>query len=539
MLKKITGKAITWTATKDMSPDMLNAIEDRIHGLEIDPGVPFIKNNNVRSAFLLDTGVQGCPSLFVKWFKKPAITQRIRYLFVPSKALEEWRNLRALEKHGLPCPQALAFFEKRSCGLLTTSCLIIQGLDGAQPLNAYKTDCTLSSSQKFTLTRQVARLSAAMHSTGVFSRDYHAGNIMVRLTGEKNFELFLIDLHKARIVKKIKNAMIITDLAKLSNSFPLSRMAKLRFAREYYLHASVSMPLAEFLRRIMEKSARIQTRRIISRSKRCVLKSSVFEIARTWSERYCGRRDFGHAAANAVITQHLNTCDGQTIIKKTSKSILSTHVLNQGGSVCVKGYRYRGLCYALLNMFRKSRALKSWVNANGFIVRGLLTPQPLAMIEKRWGSVCRENFYICRWQDKAPELNNYITGRQWPLADKKNFIRCLATTIIKLHAQGIYHGDLKSNNILVQENKASWDFLFIDLDRVSFTRELTFDRRANNLAQINASISNIMTLRDRLRFFRFYSEAADCYTDRKRYYRRILEITRTKGTESYGLHLGK
>lgn len=538
MVKKITGKSVTWTAIDTMPPEALAAIEDRVHGSTIVPGVPFIKDNNVRSAFLFEPGLPGCPRLFVKWFKKPAFIQRIRYLFVPSKALEEWRNLRALEKHGLPCPRALAFFEKRKGGMIETSCLIIQGLDGAQPLNEFNACCALPARQKFELTRQVARLSAAMHAAGIYSRDYHAGNIMVRPTAEESFELFLIDLHKAKLMNKLGPSMIITDCAKLAHSLPVSRTARLRFAQEYYRHAALSaMPLAEFMRRINEKSARIKTRQIISRSKRCVMKSSVFEVARTWKERYCGRRDFGHAAARALIAQHLSEREDPAIIKKTSKSMLSTHA-DSGQTLCVKGYRFRGLVHALLNLFRKSRALKSWIAANGLIVRGLLTPQPLAMIEKRFGPILRQNFYICRWLD-APELNTYITGRQWTEYEKKQFIRSLAQTVARLHAQGIYHGDLKSNNILVRANAASWDFFFIDLDRVSFSRPLTFERRANNLAQINASVADVMTLRDRLRFFRIYSRTAACYTERKRYVERILAISRTKSTKAYGLHLKK
>ena len=216
--------------------------------------------------------------------------------------------------------------------------------------------------------------------------------------------------------------------------------------------------------------------------------------------------------------------------------MLTTHA-NSGQTLCVKGYRFRGPVYALVNLFRTSRALKSWIAANGLIVRGLLTPQPLAMIEKRFGPILRENFYICRWLDQAPELNTYITGRQWAQPDKKQFIRSLAHTIARLHAQGIYHGDLKSNNILVRTHAASWDFFFIDLDRVSFSRSLTFQRRANNLAQINASVADVMTLRDRLHFFRMYSKTAACYTERKRYFERILTISRTKGTKAYGLDL--
>ncbi len=194
--------------------------------------------------------------------------------------------------------------------MLETACLIIQALDDAQPLNEFNAWCALPAPQRFELTRQLARLSAAMHAAGVFSRDYHAGNIMVRPTGQGSFELFLIDLHKARLRKKLGLSMIITDCAKLANSLPASRTAPPALCTGILSPRSLSaMSLPEFVRRINDKSARIKARQIISRSRRCVLKSTVFEVARTWKERYCGRRDFGHAAARALIARHLSEND--------------------------------------------------------------------------------------------------------------------------------------------------------------------------------------------------------------------------------------
>ncbi|MBM4311525.1 MAG: hypothetical protein FJ119_11355 [Deltaproteobacteria bacterium] len=536
MLKIITGKSFSWTAVDEFPSEALAKIEDLVRGPAIDQSVPLIKDNNVRSSFFFDTGVPGCPRLFVKWFKKPDALQRIKHLFVASKALAEWRNLRMLEERGLPCARALAFFETRSRGLLSQACLVTQCIDGAQALNRFSGLAALTAQQRFGLTRQLARLSATMHSAGMISRDYHAGNIVIRPAADGGFELFLIDLHSARVRKKARAAHIISDLAKIANSLPSSLSTRLRFIHEYYQQAPVpGMPLPECIRAISRMSERLEARRIKSRSRRCVLKSSAFEVSRTMSERYCGRRDFGHAAARELIEEHFRQ---ESVIKQSSKSMLTTHELPSGERVCVKGYRYRGALYALITLFFRSRALKSWQAANGLVVRGMLTPQPLAMIEKRFGPLIRESYYICRWDTRAPELNAYIKARQWTQADKNKFMRCLAETVAGLHARGIYHGDLKSTNILVRENDSSWDFLFIDLDRVSFSRPLTFERRANNLAQINASVAAVITLRDRLHFFRIYSRLAACYTDRARYYRRILDISRRKKTVPYGLQCG-
>lgn len=537
MVKNIPGRSVLWTAADGIAPEVLAELEPFLSAKPDTRGVSLIKDNTVRSAFFYTTGAPDSPRLFVKLFKKPAPLQCIRHLFVPSKVVSEWRNLRALEERGLPCPRPLAYFEKRSWGVPVQSCLVTQALDGAEALNVFLAHASLNGQQRFQLTRQLARLSAAMHAAGMVSRDYHGGNILIRPRDEGGFELFLIDLHKARLRRKLRTSTVIGDLAKLASSLTPARGACMRFLKEYCRVATVpGVALRECLRGIARESVRIDARRIKSRSRRCVLRSSVFHVARTWSERYCGRRDFGHASARQLVERRRNAA---TVVKKSAKSLICRHELQPGQSVCLKVYPYRGLLYGFAGMVRRSRALKSWTSANGLIVRGLLTPRPLAMVEKRFGPLLRESYYICDWLEDAPELNTFVLEHTWQQDHKGHFIRCLAHTLARMHARGVYHGDLKSNNILVRAHAGSWEFYFVDLDRVSFSRPLTFERRANNLAQINASVSGVMTLRDRLLFFRLYARAAGCYTERKRYYRRVLEISRGKNTKPYGLEIAR
>ena len=59
--------------------------------------------------------------------------------------------------------------------------------------------------------------------------------------------------------------------------------------------------------------------------------------------------------------------------------------------------------------------------------------------------------------------------------------------------------------------------------------------RANNLAQINASIASFMTAKDRLKFFRFYAKGTQLFRKRKKYYQEILKISRKKNTEPFGV----
>ena len=189
-------------------------------------------------------------------------------------------------------------------------------------------------------------------------------------------------------------------------------------------------------------------------------------------------------------------------------------------------------------MFRKSRALKSWIASNGLIVRGIDTPLPRAVVEKKFGPFVIKSYIISSFMNKSKELNEYINVFKNPaqIKSKSAFIKAYAGVLKNLHSKGIYQSDLKSNNILVAESgKDVWNFYFIDLDCVLFRKDISFYQRANNLAQLNASVSRLMTIKDRLKFFYFYAKDTQLYDNRKKYYQRILKISRTKITEIYDI----
>jgi hypothetical protein len=113
----------------------------------------------------------------------------------------------------------------------------------------------------------------------------------------------------------------------------------------------------------------------------------------------------------------------------------------------------------------------------------------------------------------------------------------------------IYHGDLKACNILVEERPqpsaishqqsliplsppllkgdiggfGAWQFYFIDYDRVIFDSEISFRRKAKNLAQLHTSIPWCITRTDRMRFYREYSKGLGL--DKKPFLLAVLQFS--------------
>ena len=89
--------------------------------------------------------------------------------------------------------------------------------------------------------------------------------------------------------------------------------------------------------------------------------------------------------------------------------------------------------------------------------------------------------------------------------------------------------------MIKEKSDEEWQFYFIDLDRVTFKQSLSFDQMSNNLAQINASVADCITPSERLKFFRAYARGTSVMEQKKKYYQKILEISRKKITRPYGV----
>ncbi len=538
MFSDIKKNNIKWTIRDGLDENILENIYPRTNDFEACPEFSVVKDNNTRTVLFLKPQESSSDCIFIKLYKKGGPGVKAKHLAIPSKASSEWRGLNHFERAGLPCPRALAFSEIKRFGLLYDSCLLIEAIPSSFPLNEYIENNNLEPDKKNDLITSLACLISDLHKHNIFHRDLHGGNILIREKQDSGFELFFIDLHRAALNKQLSERMRVRDITQFLNSISFSEKDRFLFLKTYLGKDNENLKL--FSQKVAVKQNRLKITRIKSRSKRCLKISSVFETLKNSKETYYGRKDFGKKETDTVLTLHALNKENKnsSVLKNSEKSVITIVERTEKEPLCVKENRFVNVLYTLKNMFRKSRSLKSWIAANGLIVRGIDTPHPLAVVEKKLGPLVTESYIISSFIKDAKELNDYIAIFKNPsqLKNKAAFIKACAMVFKKLHERGIYHADLKSNNILVEKNgEKSWKFYFVDLDRVLLNIKISFYQRANNLAQLNASLSDLMTAKDRLKFFYFYAKDTQLYNIRKRYYRRILKISKTKITEIYGI----
>jgi len=79
----------------------------------------------------------------------------------------------------------------------------------------------------------------------------------------------------------------------------------------------------------------------------------------------------------------------------------------------------------------------------------------------------------------------------------------------------------------------------LDLEGVKI-RRLGEQKKIINLAQLNASLSNAVTVKDRLRFYHYFTAGQNPPRQQRRaVYRQVWDITRKKTTSYYDLNIDK
>lgn len=141
------------------------------------------------------------------------------------------------------------------------------------------------------------------------------------------------------------------------------------------------------------------------------------------------------------------------------------------------------------------------------------------------------SYFASQWLENAVTVNEYFSGLARDPVLKRRRIHELAMWVAKLHDLDIYQRDFKSCNILVHDHA----FRMVDLEGVRLRKPSEHDK-IYNLAQLNASMSRYVSLKDRLLFWSAYAE--NCRIPRAQWrgvWQRIWDVLLKKNTAYYDL----
>ena len=550
---KAVKNGTRWTIRKGYESILDKISLDNFRSLLNGKPYKLIKETKVRSVISIPGPDISDDGIYIKYFKRKGYSDYVKYLFTPTRTRTEWKVANRLLSKGINTALPLAIAEKRSWSLLDSSMLITKAVSRSEPLMEFcqTTFSGILSGEKLfekkKLLNELAGFIRKIHEKGFFHNDLHAGNILIKFNNDyfspvKDYSFYLMDLHRVKILKGLSSRKRLHNLAQIFNSLSsiLTKSDRLSFVKSYGINALSNIKNEqELVGQIESQSSRIRNIHYRSRLKRCMKESSNFSRTKLNDMRIFFRKGYDTNSFPELIGKHHNALannDKDVILKRDSKTALTRFPFKDDviSNIVVKQYKTScGLCL-IKNIFRNSAGRKAWIAGNGLSVYGFNSARPLALIEKNILGIVTDSYLIMEDATHSLEMDRYILknfhGKSSPgeLKRKRTFISDFAKTIAKMHSQNIFHSDLKTCNIMVKEEGKSFDFIFLDFDKVTFNEDINIQKRIKNLTQINLSTPGCITFTDRFRFLREYLKPCDMEDEKKDILREIINISKTE-----------
>ncbi|MCK5311250.1 MAG: hypothetical protein KAJ62_04030 [Desulfobacteraceae bacterium] len=141
--------------------------------------------------------------------------------------------------------------------------------------------------------------------------------------------------------------------------------------------------------------------------------------------------------------------------------------------VVIKRYNMKTIAHALRRAFKRTRAEHSWKFAHLLQEKGIHTPFPVAMKEKRLGPFRNKAYFIYEYV-KGSTAFDYFHNSEVGYDDKSIIAEKIITMLDTLKSSMISHGDMKATNIIIHSNKP----YLIDLDSMKTHKSNHRFRRA-------------------------------------------------------------
>lgn len=455
------------------------------------------KNVNIPSSFLRDpeTFAKECGKVvieskktlvflynefFIKVYKLNFL-EKVKVIFGKGRPNRELKGVLRLLESNIPLPKPIAYGKKG--WLLPSRYFYISEL--IKPAIPFAKVEPLR-----TIIPAVAEVVRKMHEAGIFHRDLHAGNIIV-----KENQIFLTDLHRHRFFPKgLPEKLRFWDIACLLYS--LKEDDKRTFLTCYF---QKSIPSAYF---DVEKKVLLHN---LKHTKKDCLKNSVkfgkFSKGnvRCWFNKFLDMPKINQILDihNKIVAERSNE------LKKLSKKNAVTLFFFDGDRLCVKEFKYEWI-KGIKEAFRLPKPRRAWLNANVLFALGIGRMEPLALMEEWKGIALKRAFLIIRSPGGYLELPQLLKQ----ISDDKKEIERLEEEFAKFFLSlqkniiPIWHKDLKAHHILVIKNDEKIEFALIEFEDILFKR-VKMKNIIKNLVQINTSIPCFVSLKTRIKFLSY------------------------------------
>ncbi len=446
----------------------------------MDAGL-ILKNGNTSSVSRLTWNGR---DLVVKRYNHKGIAHSLRHTAKKSRACRSWLHGLRLEMLDIPTPRPLAYIERRKAGLVWKSYLVTEYVEGRK-LHDFLHDDAVSQEQRLAATQAVMKLIERLWKYRITHGDLKHTNVLVTKYGPVLTDLDGMTVHRWKLLYKNKRTKDMERFLKEEGGLPPTQSRSLNPAANK--NQSAQRPAGGFDKmKVDDWTIRLHT-------------------------------DLRQPDIRDLLSLNDSQADGGGPFTRVPSSdytrVFRCHVCSNGVSSAfyLKRYLYHSALDFVKHSPRPSRARRAFDASLMLQENGFDAPAVVGLFERRRGPFVTDNMLLTREvRNAAPimQLLKDIRNRsdRDTLLAKRDLIRAFARTVGRMHAKGIFHGDLRLGNVLAVKEHENWRFYFIDNERTRKFRSLPTRLRLKNLVQVNMFYHGTSKT-DRLRFFRSYLES--------------------------------
>jgi tRNA A-37 threonylcarbamoyl transferase component Bud32 len=402
-----------------------------------------------------------------------------------SRAKRAWRNGRLLKRIGIPTPEPLTFVEIKRFGLVRESFLITPYVEGIN-FHHYIRNEEVTPAQKRHIVEQIKGILNTLAHNKISHGDSKLSNFLV--AGEDP---------------------VVTDLDSMKvrwSGVMAKRGAKNDLAR-FMLGINtddISADMRQICATVCGYSGPLPYDFTTNYFKIPAAKNNCWNMLI--------RRGFNPQDATAIIEGGVCRDENRYIRYNSSKMtrLWTSTACFRGRdiNIFIKEHLPRSAGDFVKSFVRDSRGMRAFKASLMLRNNGLDCPEPLALLERWSGRFCADSILVTVEIIDGKKFNTRLRklvaeGTNFAELEKRDILRRLGEHVGKMHGAGIFHGDLRTGNILLQGEPGKIRFYLVDNERTRKFDVIPERLVVKNLVQLNMFRLGI-TNTDRMRFLGEY-----------------------------------
>lgn len=173
----------------------------------------------------------------------------------------------------------------------------------------------------------------------------------------------------------------------------------------------------------------------------------------------------------------------KNILFENSRNQIKTDKLDEI-KIAIKSFKIPN-CFnrIVYKYFRKSKAMRSYENGKFLLQNHIGTPKPIACFNNYNAVGLLDTYYISEYLEVDLTLGELINNKSYP--DRDLILRQFTQFTYRLHQIGVEFLDHSGGNTLIRKTSTGvYDFFLVDLNRMRFHKNLSFDKRMRNLRRL-------------------------------------------------------